>query len=117
VAEFQISTERLLLRPWRDGDLLPFTEMVLAPGFSDYLIPIEGPEAARAWVVNKRTHFDQCGFGPWVVELGQTRAFIGCIGLSTIPYEAVFTPAVEIAWRLAAGYRGYGYATEAAAKK
>ena len=31
-----------------------------------------------------------------------------------IPYEAHFTPAIEIAWRLARAYWGRGYATEAA---
>jgi RimJ/RimL family protein N-acetyltransferase len=31
-----------------------------------------------------------------------------------VSYEAHFTPAVEVAWRLARAYWGRGYATEAA---
>jgi RimJ/RimL family protein N-acetyltransferase len=114
MTEFRICTERLILRPWRDEDLHPFTEMVLAPQFSEFLIPVAGTTAARDWVMTKRAHFSQHGFGPWVVELAHTREFIGCIGLSVVPYEAAFTPAVEIAWRLAKQHRGGGYATEAA---
>jgi RimJ/RimL family protein N-acetyltransferase len=114
VTDFRISTERLVLRSWRDEDIGRFTDMVLAPQFSDYLSPIAGPAAARDWVMSKRSHFDRHGFGPWVVELAQTREFIGCIGLSVVPYQASFTPAVEIAWRVAEGFRRCGYATEAA---
>jgi RimJ/RimL family protein N-acetyltransferase len=36
------------------------------------------------------------------------------IGLETVSYEAHFTPAVEVAWRLARPYWSRGYATEAA---
>lgn len=114
MTEFRIRTERLILRPWCDADIRPFTEMVLSPGFSAFLLPVGGPTAAGDWVAAKRAHFKEHGFGPWVVELVQTGDFIGCIGLSVVPYQAVFTPAVEIAWRLAKIHRGAGYATEAA---
>ncbi len=49
-----------------------------------------------------------------VVELPGDAEFIGVVGLAWIPYEAHFTPAVEIAWRLARCCWGRGYATEAA---
>ena len=114
MAELRIRTERLVLRPWTDADIAEFIRMVLTPGFSDYLLPVDGPEAARAWVARKRAHFEQFGFGTWVVELAVTQEFIGCVGLGIVPYEAVFTPAVEISWRIAKAHRGHGYATEAA---
>jgi ribosomal-protein-alanine N-acetyltransferase len=41
-------------------------------------------------------------------------SFIGVIGLGVVAYEAPFTPAFEVAWRLARPYWGRGYATEAA---
>ena len=40
--------------------------------------------------------------------------FIGFAGLSRPPFEAAFTPCVEIGWRLAFEHWGHGYATEAA---
>lgn len=40
--------------------------------------------------------------------------FIGFIGLAKPTFEAHFTPAVEVGWRLAHEYWGHGYATEGA---
>ncbi len=45
-----------------------------------------------------------------------TGAFIGFVGLNPVPFEAPFTPAVEIGWRLARPYWGSGLATEAGAR-
>ena len=53
-------------------------------------------------------------FGQRVVELPDAVSFIGAVGLGVVSYEAAFTPAVEVAWRLARPYWGRGYATEAA---
>lgn len=43
-----------------------------------------------------------------------TGAFIGFTGLAVPGFEAAFTPAVEIGWRLQRPAWGQGYATEAA---
>jgi ribosomal-protein-alanine N-acetyltransferase len=40
--------------------------------------------------------------------------FIGFVGLNEIHFQAHFTPAVEVGWRLAREHWGRGYATEAA---
>jgi len=57
---------------------------------------------------------DRHGFGLWAIELSGLADFIGFTGLSVPPCETHFTPCVEIAWRLARDYWGFGYATEAA---
>lgn len=59
-------------------------------------------------------HFARRGFGPLAAEIRETGAFAGFIGLSVPSFEAHFTPAVEIGWRLAYEYWGQGYATEGA---
>ena len=41
-------------------------------------------------------------------------AFVGVAGLAPVRFEAHFTPAVEIGWRLARAAWGKGFATEAA---
>ena len=48
------------------------------------------------------------------MELLADGAFIGFIGLNQVPFEAEFTPAVEVGWRLAKAHWGKGYATEGA---
>src|SRR5215472_5620889 len=85
------------------------------PVVMEYLLPLsERGLWAETWVAQKRTHWDEYGFGQWVVELPGAARFIGVVGLETVSYQAHFTPAVETAWRLARPYWGRGYATEAA---
>jgi RimJ/RimL family protein N-acetyltransferase len=54
------------------------------------------------------------GCGLWAVEREEDGAFLGFTGLSSPPFEASFTPAVEVGWRFAHHAWGHGYATEAA---
>ena len=59
-------------------------------------------------------HFDEYGFGLWALEIPGVAPFIGFAGLAWARFDAHFTPAVEIGWRLAFPHWGRGYATEAA---
>ncbi|MGA3401117.1 MAG: GNAT family protein [Acetobacteraceae bacterium] len=59
-------------------------------------------------------NFARHGFGPWAVELPGVCPFIGFTGLTHVAYQAHFTPAVDIGWRLDPAYWGRGLATEAA---
>ena len=59
-------------------------------------------------------HFDVHGFGVWAVEVQGGDPFVGFVGLFRVGFEAHFTPAVEIAWRLARDAWGHGFASEAA---
>jgi ribosomal-protein-alanine N-acetyltransferase len=110
-----LRTSRLLLRPWRDEDIAAFAEMSADPIVMEYLLPLsERGLSAESWVARKRAHWDEHGFGQWAVELPGEASFIGVVGIETVSYEAHFTPAVEVAWRLARPYWREGYATEAA---
>jgi ribosomal-protein-alanine N-acetyltransferase len=60
------------------------------------------------------TGFAENGFGLWALEVRETAEFIGFVGLAAPGFEAHFTPAVEVGWRLARSAWGNGYATEAA---
>ena len=110
-----LRTSQLVLRPWRDEDIADFAEMSADPVVMEYLLPLsERGLSADTWVARKRAHWEEHGFGQWVVELPGEASFIGVVGLETVSYDAHFTPAVEVAWRLVRAYWGRGYATEAA---
>lgn len=109
-----LRTSRLLLRPWRDADVAAYAELSADPAVMEFLQPVSEPGAAEAWAARVRNHWQQHGFGQWVVEIHGEANLIGVVGLSTVSYEAHFTPAVEVAWRLARAQWGRGYATEAA---
>ena len=102
-----LQTCRLLLRPWRDEDIAPFVEMSADPAVMEYL-----PPADQEWVARARAHWEEHGFGQWVVEAPAKAGFIGVVGLGVVSFAPSFT--VEVAWRLARAYWGCGYATEAA---
>lgn len=59
-------------------------------------------------------HFAEHGYGLWAVEVRGGPPFIGYCGLLQVGFDAPFTPAVEIGWRLARDQWDQGYATEAA---
>jgi RimJ/RimL family protein N-acetyltransferase len=109
-----LTTPRLLLRPWRDDDVDAFVAMFGDPMVMEFLLPPQDRAAIEAIVGRVRDHFAKHGFGWWAAELKETGAFIGFVGLAHVPFEAHFTPAVEIGWRLASAYWGQGYATEGA---
>lgn len=67
-----------------------------------------------AYADRAEKHFAENGFCKWAVEAPGVAPFIGAVGLTRVKFEASFTPAIEVAWRLGRRYWGHGYATEAA---
>jgi aminoglycoside 6'-N-acetyltransferase len=111
-----LETARLVLRPWRDLDLVPFARLNADQEVARYLGAPLGREASDALAAKIRAGFDAYDFGLWAAERTDTakRPFIGFIGLSIPNFEAPFTPCIEIGWRLAREHWGLGLATEGA---
>ncbi len=110
-----LRTERLLLRAWRDEDREPFAEMNADPEvmrhFPAPLSRAESDEVAERIA----TGIDERGWGLWAVEPLEgpdAGRFAGFVGLSPVPPEMPFAPAVEVGWRLPAWAWGRGYASE-----
>ena len=109
-----IVTERLLLRRWRDTDREPFARMNADPLVMQHFPARLSREESDLLIGNIEAHFKLHGFGGWAAEVRATAEFIGFIGLAVPRFEAVFTPCVEIGWRLDAAHWGEGLATEGA---
>lgn len=71
-------------------------------------------EESDAFVDRIEAEFTGRGFGLWAVQELSTGEFIGFTGLIYQTFEASFTPAFEIGYRLTKNVWGRGYATEAA---
>jgi RimJ/RimL family protein N-acetyltransferase len=109
-----LTTERLVLRRWRDGDRKPFAAMNADPEVMEYFPHTLSADESDALIDSIERGFEERGFGLWAVEIAESGRFIGFTGLSVPRFEAHFTPAVEIGWRLARSSWGNGFAGEAA---
>jgi RimJ/RimL family protein N-acetyltransferase len=109
-----LSTPRLVLRQWRESDLAPFAELNADAEVMRYFPATLSRAQSDAFAERVRLTLGEQGWGLWAVELPDAAQFVGFVGLNRASFEAHFTPAVEVGWRLARRYWGHGYATEAA---
>lgn len=109
-----ITTERLILRHWRESDREPFARLNANVRVMEYMPHVLSRKESDALADRIEGHFRQHGFGLCAVEDRSDGSFIGFIGLSVPTFHAPFTPCVEVGWRLAAEYWGQGLATEGA---
>ena len=110
----ELRTERLVLRRWRPSDRAPFAAMNADPVVMEFYPSLLKPAESDDFVDRIEDHFERHGWGLWAVEVPGVAEFIGYVGLWPAAFEAHFTPAVEVGWRLAAAHWGRGYAPEAA---
>ena len=110
----ELRTSRTLLRAWRDEDLAPFARLNADPEVMRWFPSVLTTETSDALVTRIRARLAEDGWGLWALEVPGVSTFCGFVGLSRVPFEASFTPAVEIGWRLDQPWWGKGYASEAA---
>jgi RimJ/RimL family protein N-acetyltransferase len=112
--EPELRTSRLILRPWRDTDRAPFAALNADPVVMEHFRAPLRREESDALADRIAADIDERGWGLWAVEIPGTAAFAGFIGLNPATFDAPFTPAVEVGWRMTRDHWGSGYATEGA---
>jgi RimJ/RimL family protein N-acetyltransferase len=110
----RLTTERLVLRPWRETDLPLVAEIAADPLVMRYFHLTRTRAQSDAWVARTQAHIDRHGFGVWAVEAPGVADLIGFTGLVHVPDEVPCAPAIEAAWTFGARWWRQGYCTEAA---
>jgi RimJ/RimL family protein N-acetyltransferase len=108
----KISTNRLQLRPLNNDDIDWFAAMNACPKVMRYFPSTLDQQQSVEQLQHFIAHYDNHGFG-FMAALLDTKP-IGFVGCQHVNFEADFTPAVEIGWRLIADFWQQGFATEAA---
>jgi RimJ/RimL family protein N-acetyltransferase len=111
-----ITTERLILRPWKDGDFAPFAELNADPQVREFFPSVLSRAESDGAIQYFQDAYAKDGFCFFAAELIATGEFIGLVGPQTLNFAlpGVAQPAVEIGWRLARAHWGKGFATEGA---
>ncbi len=110
----ELRTPRLLLRQWRESDLDPFVALNADSEVMRHFPAVLTREQTVRAVKQAHSRIEENGWGLWAVEVSGDGRFIGFVGLAAPEFDAHFTPAVEVGWRLARDRWGNGYATEGA---
>lgn len=110
----ELSTDRLLLRGWRDTDKPAYARLNADPEVMRHFPSTLTAEQSDEMVDRMARAWAERGYGLWAVERLDTREFIGFVGLSSPGFVAHFTPCIEVGWRLAQAHWGVGFAPEAA---
>jgi RimJ/RimL family protein N-acetyltransferase len=108
----ELRTSRLLLRQWRQDDLDVFAALNADQETMRFFPAPLTRRQSDAFAERAERGIAELGWGLWAVEVVESSRFAGFVGLAAPRFEAHFTPAVEVGWRLARDQWGKGYATE-----
>jgi RimJ/RimL family protein N-acetyltransferase len=112
----EIRTPRLLLRDWRDDDLMPMADINADPRVMRWTGDgsVHDLDRTAEDIERWEEEWDEEGFGLFAVELLASGELIGFTGLTVPGFLPEVMPAVALAWRIGSPFWGQGYASEAA---
>ncbi|MBW8859937.1 MAG: GNAT family N-acetyltransferase [Caulobacter sp.] len=105
----RLATARLIAERLDELDLPDLIALHLDPDVSRYLAGIRSAEATGVYLAANLVHWDRHGFGLWIWRTPDG-AFVGRAGIRPLAVEGF--PEIEIAYALARGAWGRGYAGE-----
>ncbi len=112
----ELTTDRLLMREFRQEDLAEFAAMHQDPAFYRYLggKPLSEEDTWRR-LLTHQGHWALLGYGYWAVEERATGRFSGAVGFAELHRD--LSPSIagvpEAGWVLAPRLHGQGVGTEA----
>ncbi|WP_226643572.1 GNAT family N-acetyltransferase [Microbulbifer variabilis] len=110
----QPESQRLQLRQWYEEDRGAFAVLNADPQVMRYFPATFSRDQSDTILDSLKAHINEYGWGYWALELKSNKEFLGFVGIKHALKELPFSPCVEIGFRLAQPYWGYGYASEAA---
>lgn len=109
-----LETKRLFLRTFQEKDVESLIAINQDPKVMQFFPAIPTREETIAFIDRIISHQEENNFSLYATEIKNTGEMIGFVGLFTATFQAHFTPAIEIGWRLSSKHWNQGYATEAA---
>ena len=109
-----IETERLVLRSWRDEDVVPFNAINADPRVMATLGPLQTLDETAALIARMQVVHAAIGHCLWAVDRKADNTLIGWCGIVRGPEATPIAGKPEIGWRLEYDSWGQGFAREAA---
>ena len=116
-SDYLFISKRLGFSPWQAADVQTMYEQVNSdPEVMRYFPAVQTRAQTQNLYERMEAQYRKSGYCYFVCEGLESGEFIGMIGMMDICFEAPFTPATDIGWRLAKKAWGMGYATEGASR-
>lgn len=117
MADVVFTTQRLVLRKWREDDLALWLAHLNTPEVKQYLAGVQAVDQVAQRFASMAPAWEEEGLSFLAVERRCDGAFVGACGLARVLDEPAPEPlasGVQIGWQVRADMWGQGYATEAA---
>ncbi len=114
MSPYLFTSERLGFRNWEESDKEAFLALNQDPNVMRHLLRPLSKVESDAMLLRLQIQYIEKSYTYFAVEVLDSKTFIGFIGLSYQDYDSVYTPNVDIGWRLFPKYWGKGYASEGA---
>ena len=115
MTETILTTERLIIRNWREEDRDLFHEINSDPDVMEFFPKRRNRAESDEFFDYAQRMIAETGLGFYALELTATGETLGFCGIVRTSHEpAIPNGTVEIGWRLAKRHWGFGYVSEAA---